>query len=325
MPIPRCWLLPVMTIIQANKEITGIIFDIQGMSVHDGPGCRTLIFLNGCTLHCFWCSNPEGISRKPLPMHFHSHCISCDKCIAECPEGAIKRVGGEIYISREFCRTCENSNCISACYTDGLKLSGKEITASHLLDIIRRDRQFWGSEGGITLTGGEPLLQIDFAEEILRRSHESYIHTAIETCGNIPFESFQRVIPYLDWIFYDLKQFDPEKHKEATNSDNLLILENANRLAREFGGRLIFRLPLIPQFNDSDENINSTISFLKEVGRNEINILPLHHFGREKYNSLNRVYTGLQYPVPGAESLQMVKNRFTEAGIICYLGGETPF
>lgn len=245
--------------------------------------------------------------------------------MAECPEGAIQRVGGEIYISRELCMTCENSHCISVCYTDGLKLSGKEITVLKLLDIIRRDRQFWGSEGGITLTGGEPLLQIDFAGEILRRSHESYIHTAIETCGNIPYENFQRVIPYLDWIFYDLKHFDPEKHKEGTHAGNFLILDNAKRLATEFPGRLIFRMPLIPQFNDSEENINSMISFLREVGRNEINILPLHHLGREKYNSLNRVYEGLKCPVPVAENLQMVKKRFTEAGISCYLGGETPF
>ncbi|MBU0712618.1 glycyl-radical enzyme activating protein [bacterium] len=314
-----------MIINQDKKEIRGTIFDVQGLSVHDGPGCRTLIFLNGCTLNCFWCSNPEGISRKPVPMYYHSRCISCNNCINECPEGAIKREEGELFINRKICLTCENKSCVSVCYTDGLKLSGYEITTEKLLNIIQRDRQFWGSEGGITLSGGEPLMQIDFAEEILRRSYESYIHTAIETCGNIPFTNLQRVIPYLDWIFFDLKHFDSEKHKEGTNADNLLIIENAKQLAKEFNGRIIFRLPLIPQFNDSMENINSIISFLKEVGRNEINILPLHHLGREKYKIINREYTGLNYLIPSIEKMQKVKQIFTEAGIICHLGGETPF
>jgi len=314
-----------MTINQDNKEIKGTIFDIQGLSIHDGPGCRTLIFLNGCTLNCFWCSNPEGICSKLVPMYFHSRCISCDNCITECAKGAIERVEGELFISRELCLTCKEKSCISVCYTDGLKLSGYEISTTKLLNIIQRDRQFWGSGGGITLTGGEPLLQIDFAEEILKRSHESYIHTAIETCGNIPYKNFQRVIPYLDWIFFDLKHFDSEKHKEGTKADNLLIIENAKRLAKEFYGGLIFRLPLIPQFNDSMKNINSIISFLKEVGRNEINILPLHHLGREKYKIINREYTGLNYLIPSTENMQKVKQKFTEAGIICYLGEETPF
>ncbi|RPH34484.1 MAG: glycyl-radical enzyme activating protein [Bacteroidales bacterium] len=314
-----------MTINQGNNEIRGTIFDIQGLSVHDGPGCRTLIFLNGCTLSCFWCSNPEGISRKPVPMYYHSRCISCDKCISECPEGAIKRVDGELYISRELCSTCEKKGCVSVCYTDGLKLSGYEITATKLLKIIQRDRQFWGSEGGITLSGGEPLLQIDFAEEILQRSYKSHIHTAIETCGNIPYDNFKRVTPYLDWIFFDLKHFDTKKHKEGANADNLLIIENAKLLAKEFNGRLIFRLPLIPEFNDSPENISSIILFLREVGRTEINVLPLHHLGREKYKIIDREYTGLNYLIPNTENLQKVKQKFTEAGISCYLGGETPF
>ncbi len=314
-----------MTLSKDKIEIIGTIFDIQGLSVHDGPGCRTLIFLNGCTLNCFWCSNPEGISRKPMPMHFSSKCIACDKCINQCPTRTIKRTGNELFISRELCSACKDKSCVTVCLTDALKLSGYEITSTKLLSLIRRDRQFWGSDGGITLTGGEPLLQIDFAEEILGKSHGSYIHTAIETCGNIPYTNFERVIPYLDWIFFDLKHFNPDKHKDGTDADNLLIIENAKRLAKEFVGRLIFRLPLIPQFNDSVENIELVISFLKKVGRTEINILPLHHLGREKYKILNREYEGSKYPIPNAENLQKVKQIFTEKGIICYIGGETPF
>ncbi len=314
-----------MILEQNKKEKSGFVFDIQGLSMHDGPGCRTTIFLNGCTLNCFWCSNPEGISKTLVPLHFPSKCISCDNCINSCPESAITRKEDKLLISRKLCIECNDKICISECYTDALKLSGYEITASKLMDIIQRDRQFWGSEGGITLTGGEPLLQISFVEEILRRSHESYIHTAIETCGNIPFKNFQQVIPYLDWVFFDLKHFDSQKHLSGTDANNALIIENAKRLALEFRGRLIFRLPLIPKFNDSPENIKSIISFLKEIGQNEINILPLHHLGREKYNALDKEYMGLNYPTPTNNDLLKIKKIFSDNGINCHIGSDTPF
>ncbi len=211
------------------------------------------------------------------------------------------------------------------CYTDALRLSGYEISVSRLYEIIQRDRQFWGSEGGITLSGGEPLLQIDFAKEILSKCYEGYIHTAIETCGNIPWNNFQEVISNLDWIFFDLKHHDTIEHKKATSAGNSLILENAKRLSKEFTGRLIFRLPLIPSFNDSKENIVSIISFIKETGRNEINILPLHHLGREKYQMLHKDYLCSNFPAPTNEKLSDIKEVFKASGIDCFIGSETPF
>jgi glycyl-radical enzyme activating protein len=308
-----------------KEEISGYIFDVQGLSVHDGPGCRTSVFLSGCPLNCLWCANPEGISLRPVPIHFVSKCISCNNCINLCQKNAIKIEDSRLVISRELCLDCENKSCISECYEDALKLSGYKITITKLMSIIKRDRQFWGEEGGITLTGGEPLLQISFAKEILMQCHESYIHTAIETCGNIPFRNFQQVIPYLDWIFYDLKHFDTNAHLFGTTANNSLILENAKRLAYEFGNRLIFRLPLIPNFNDSHENIKSIISFLKEVGRNEINLLPFHHLGKEKYTALNKEYRGLNYPTPTNNDLLKIKGVFADNMINCYIGSDTPF
>jgi pyruvate formate lyase activating enzyme len=314
-----------MTLNKINTETKGFIFDIQGLSVHDGPGCRTLIFLNGCSLNCIWCSNPEGISRKPSLMYYSSKCILCGDCVKNCPQNALKIENEKLIISRQYCAICENHSCIGGCYTDALKSGGYEITVSKLFEIIQRDRQFWGSKGGITLTGGEPLLQIDFAKEILSKCHKAYIHTAIETCGNIPWKNFQSIIPYLDWIFFDLKHFNNEQHKTATNAGNELILENAKKLSKEFEGRLLFRLPLIPGFNDSKENINSMISFIKESGRNEINILPLHHLGREKYQMLNLEYFGSKFPVSTNNNLRDIEKVFRTSGIDCYLGSETPF
>lgn len=318
--------LPAMTSNYNSYQSKGSVFDIQGLSVHDGPGCRTLIFLGGCTLNCFWCSNPEGINVKPSLMYAEAKCIACGNCVGKCSQHALSlNEEGKLNIVREICRGCDSPDCLTECYTDALRLSGYEISVEKLYEIIRRDRQFWGRDGGITLTGGEPLLQPDFALEILRRCHEDYIHTAIETCGNVPWKNLQEVLPFLDWIFFDLKHMDYGRHHYATNSGNSLILENARRLSKSFEGRLIFRLPLIPDFNDSEENLNSVISFLNEIGRNEINILPLHHLGREKYQLLQRDYLGSPYLIPSNEKLRTIRELFRGSGVDCFIGSETPF
>jgi pyruvate formate lyase activating enzyme len=306
-------------------EIKGYVFDIQGLSVHDGPGCRTLVFLNGCTLSCFWCSNPEGIKSKPTLIWFATKCVSCGNCMRLCPHHAIRFESDKPIINRHFCADCDKPDCLEACYSGALRLSGYEISVAKLFNLIQRDSSYWGNGGGITLTGGEPLLQINFTEAILHRCHDAYIHTAIETCGNVPYGNFEKVIPYLDWIFFDLKHFNNIEHKRATSADNTLILENARLLAKQFTGRLIFRLPLIPDFNISDENIAAIISFMKETGRNEINVLPLHHLGREKYSMCGREYTGISTPIPTHEQMRRIESEFKDAGLKCYLGSETPF
>jgi glycyl-radical enzyme activating protein len=258
-------------------------------------------------------------------MWFSSKCIGCGNCLKGCPHHAVYFENNKPVIDRQICSSCEKHACLDECYTGALRLSGKEMSVTEIINLIQRDRNYWGTGGGLTLTGGEPLLQIDFAEEILRRCHDAYIHTAIETCGHIPWENFQKVLPFLDWIFFDLKQFDNNDHKNGTSGGNALILENARLLSRHFTGRLIFRLPLIPGFNDSEENIAALIQFLHEIDRTEINILPLHHLGREKYRMLGKEYPGIHYLLPSDEQMRKVAFRFKEAGISCYVGSETPF
>jgi len=193
------------------------------------------------------------------------------------------------------------------------------------MEIIRRDRQFWGANGGITLTGGEPLLQVDFAAKILESCYNAYIHTAIETCGNVSWEHFEKVLPWLDWIFFDLKHVNNEEHKIATGAGNSLILENLRRLAKHFTGRLILRLPLISGFNDDVQNIEAVISLMLENKVSEINILPLHHLGREKYELLGKEYFGRRFTIPTNDRMKEIQEKFRAIGLTCYLGGDTGF
>ena len=301
------------------------IFDIQGLSVHDGPGNRTLIFLQGCTLNCDWCSNPEGISQTPVLLYNSEKCRLDGNCVKDCSFDAIAINNEKLLISRDFCQDCLDYACLNNCYTKALSISSKEMTISELMKIIQRDRSFWGQDGGITLSGGEPLLQIDFVEEFLKQVYTSYIHTAIETCGNVPWKYFKSVLAFLDWIFFDLKHTDTVSHKSSTGSGNELILENLKRLSKEFEGRLIVRIPIIPGFNDSDEILEDYINFFKKNNIHEINLLPLHHLGKEKYAKLGREYSMDINTTPSVDDLKQIAGIFKKAGLNCYTGSNTPF
>ena len=307
----------------------GYIFDIQGFSVHDGPGCRTLIFLKGCPMRCLWCSNPEGIRPFPEPLYKESKCLFDLYCVRDCPYQAIRVKEAEekpgLEFDREKCSKCSTYICVKACLSGALAQAGYYITIPELYARIVHDRQYWGDQGGITLTGGEPFEQPEFTAGLLKKCFEAIIHTAIETCGDIPWNNIEPSLRWLEWIFFDLKHMDDASHKQLTSSSNRTILENARRLAGDFEGRLVFRIPLVPGLNDSEENIRATADFVLSSGRNELNILPVHHMGREKY-----LLAGYTYKLPGfemtpREKLIEVQNRFTKLGVKCYLGSETPF
>jgi glycyl-radical enzyme activating protein len=308
-----------------QSELTGVVFDIQGFSVHDGPGCRTLVFLKGCSLSCHWCCNPEGKNRHVEPFFRRNLCTSDMLCAAACPAGAITPAGSFPVINRSACTTCLTFACSDACCTQALRKGGKVMTVDEIYAVITRDRQYWGSGGGLTLTGGEPFLQPDFALAILQRSHQAMIHTAAETCGAVPWASIEPSLPFLDWLFFDIKHLNPEKHREGTGRSNRQILQNARRLAREFPGRMVYRLVVIPGFNDMEQHLLEVAGFILSTGRAEINILPLHHLGREKYALLGLPYYTDELSFPAKESLSSVARLFESKGIPCYTGSETPF
>lgn len=304
---------------------TGVVFDIQGFSVHDGPGCRTLIFLKGCSLKCQWCSNPEGISPFPEPLWHAGKCIFDRLCIQACPHNAISIQEERLSFDRMKCAVCTTFECTKACCTGALKEGGYHTTIDQLWRIITRDRQYWGSRGGITLTGGEPFSQPEFVHDLLQQCYEAYIHTAAETCGNVPWSNISASLPWLDWLFFDLKHMDSGVHRSITGSPNHLILSNAMQAGKEFKGRLIFRMPLIPGINSDPENILATASFIRSAGKAEINILPLHHLGREKYSLLGQPYYTSNFHSPLREELDTVQALFESNGVTCHIGSSTPF
>lgn len=307
----------------------GLIFDIQGFSVHDGPGCRTLIFLKGCPLNCGWCSNPEGINPNYQVLYYRSKCKAVDYgCMDLCPFGVIKKSSHRmgIEIDRKECDNCRTLDCVKGCLHDALRISGRHIHVDELMRRIQRDRRFWGSGGGITFTGGEPMFQFEFVTEVLRRCYEGYIHTSIETCGHISWEAYEMAIPYLDWIFFDLKHMDSDKHEVDTGQSNDLILKNAKRLAsinRNY--RLIFRMPVIPGFNDDVENIWNTAEFIAGTDVKEINVLPIHYLGLSKYDVLGVECSYDSFVKVSREKLAQIKGIFREHSIECYIGSSTPF
>ena len=305
----------------------GLVFDIQGFSVHDGPGCRTLIFLKGCPLHCGWCSNPEGIAPHPEIMYHATECMRDYACIDVCPNKAIsvKNKCDFITIDRTKCSECRDFKCVEGCYHNALRVSGFHLTIGELMKKIQRDRQYWGSGGGVTLSGGEPMFQPEFATEILKECYNSYIHTGLETCGYVSWKYYEVALNYLDWIFFDIKHMDPEIHKKGTSVSNKLILENAKRIASHGSYRVIFRMPIIPGFNDSIENIAATARFIRNIGKEEVNILPIHHLGSTKYELLGMKYTYKAIKPPTLEKMKEIKEIFEIYSIKCYIGSLTPF
>jgi pyruvate formate lyase activating enzyme len=268
-----------------NNE-RGAVFDIQRYSIHDGPGIRTTVFLKGCPLRCYWCQNPESQSAKPEILFDASKCTGCGACVAACAAGASRLSEGKSVIDREACRGC--GKCVEVCLNEARRLVGKEMTVEEVMQPVLKDVRFYeNSGGGVTLSGGEPTAQPDFASALLRRCKELGLHTVMETCGYAPWPVFERLLQHTDLVFYDLKHMDPGKHFAGTQVKNLTILENAKRIHSL--KPMIVRVPLIPGFNDSPAEIEATVRFVKtELPSTPVELLPYNKLGEGKYGRLDR-------------------------------------
>lgn len=264
----------------------GIIFNIQRYSIHDGPGIRTTVFIKGCPLRCFWCQNPESQRKEAEIFLIRSNCTGCGKCVTVCQSKANILVENNSTIDRNKCIGC--GKCVEVCPSEARKLVGLWMTTDEVMREVLKDVKFYeNSGGGVTLSGGDPAAQPDFALSILQSCKEAGLHTVLDTCGHAPWSTMKRLLTYTDLVFFDIKTIEPRKHQGATGKSNRLILENAKRIANYKPMRV--RVPLIPKFNDSPEDVRAIARFFKEeLGSIEIDLLPYNKLGEVKYERLDR-------------------------------------
>jgi pyruvate formate lyase activating enzyme len=294
-----------------------LIFNIQRFSIHDGPGIRTTVFLKGCPLRCIWCQNPESIEPKKEILFSKKLCIGCGRCREVCENGAILP-DSEQRIDRKLCDSC--GKCVERCYAGALRMAGKKLSSKEVIEEVKRDKPFYkNSGGGVTFSGGEPIMQADPLSEILIGCREEGIHTCVETSGFAPFSSFEKIMEYTDLFLYDLKLMDSEKHKMFTGVGNEVILRNAVLLIKN-GISVEFRMPLIPGYNDGEENIRKVCDFLLRNGKRKIEILPYHRYGISKYEQLGRKYELPDLLPPSEALLEKIEGIFSRNGIKVEMG-----
>lgn len=301
-----------------NYGMDGLVFDIQRYSIHDGPGIRTIVFLKGCPLSCRWCSNPESQELKPSIMYQKSNCIHCGKCISACKRGAISP-NNKGFINRELCTAC--GECVNVCLASALTLKGKKMTVEQVIKELKKDAiNYRRSGGGITLSGGEPLVQSVFAQEIFKACKAQGWHTAIETTGYARPEVIEKVFPYVDLVLMDIKNINSDVHKKGTGVSNEIILKNAKRISEIT--KIVVRVPVIPRFNSSLESILEISKFAKTLnGIDTIHLLPYHTYGENKYELLGKSYLMKEFQSLSEDKIDTLKDIVQGQGLKCVIGG----
>jgi len=301
---------------RTSKNLEGIVFDIKNYAIHDGPGIRTTVFFKGCYLKCLWCANPESQNIEPDIYFDPTKCIMCMKCAEICPEDAIQN---DASIIRYKCTKC--GNCAQVCYTEAKRKAGKVMTVDQVIKEITKDQIFYGDSGGMTLSGGEPLFQKKFAIEILKKCKERGISTALDTCGHTVYYDLKLVLEYIDLVLYDLKTVDTEKHISFTGVSNKVILENLSKIDN-LNIPIWIRIPIVPGFTDSENNINKIAEFISKLQNIEkVCLMPYHNLGIRKYELLDRRYTLSGIKPCETNKLKALKNILERTGFDINIGG----
>lgn len=297
----------------------GVVLNIQHFCTNDGPGIRTTVFLKGCSLRCKWCCNPESIHPKPELAYDLKKCIGekeCGLCLKECPEFAISVMpsDGKVRIDWDLCTNC--GKCVPVCPPKALSLFGQEMSVDEVLAEVEQDSSFYHeSGGGITVSGGECLLQSDFVAALLEEAHHRGINTAIETAGNYPWSFMEKVLPHVDTVLHDHKLTDPERHKKWCGADNSRILANFKRAYETYPDKtFVARTPVIPGVNDDEEHIRAVLAFIRPYPNVvKYELLPYHRYGETKYGFLGRVYELEDFNSLNPETLHRLQAIIDEA------------
>lgn len=294
-------------------EVSGIVLEPKRFAVHDGPGIRTTFFLKGCPLYCLWCHNPESIPALPQLGYFSHRCVGCGECVRTCRSGVHSLQGGIHHFDASLCCAC--GACVPGCFGGALKLYGERMTVSRALAIALEDVDFYReSGGGVTLSGGEPLMQPEFALEFLKQLKAHKLHTALDSCCFVPRETLEATLPLTDLFLVDFKHADPKTHQRLTGQSNERICENLKFLS-ENGAKIEIRIPFVPGCNDSDENMAATGKFLGPLNITCVRLLPYHAHARSKYAALGLPDTMVQTGSPTDDVLHHAANILKEYGL----------
>jgi pyruvate formate lyase activating enzyme len=297
---------------------SGVIFNVERFAIHDGPGIRTVVFLKGCPLTCLWCANPEGQLIRPQLSFEPSDCLGCKECVRVCPHEGFRFGNGQPSVMWELCLKCKTLPCVDVCPTGARKRVGQLATPQEVLHQVLRDRPFFErSDGGLTLSGGEPLMQGAFAAELLRMAKAAGINTCLETSGISDHPKAMEALELADFVFLDIKHMDSAAHSALVGRGNEQTLTMARELSR-MGKPVIVRIPLIPGHNDSKENVLATAQFAKSIrSLVRLELLPYHRLGVQKYARIGRVYQLRQLEPPSSELVESRRKLVENLGVVC--------
>jgi len=300
---------------------TGLVFNIQKYSIHDGPGIRTTVFLKGCPLDCWWCHNPESQSSQPQVTVVPGHCVQCGECWEVCPLHEFHPDRHLPHVDHEHCLRC--GQCVAACPTGARQMIGRRMSVAEVLAEVLQDRLFYDeSRGGVTISGGEPLLQLPFVRDLLAACRAEGLHTALDTCGFARAEDLLEIAALTDLFLYDLKMMDDARHRQYTGVPNELILRNLQLLSTVHQ-QIWIRVPIIPGVNDDAVNLDATAQFVATLrGVRQVTLLPYHELGVHKAARLGRARRLGPVDAPAPEHLERLANHFRSRGLPVQAGGQ---
>lgn len=300
-------------------DTKGIIFDIKKYSIHDGPGTRTTAHLKGCQLACWWCHNPESQALRPAVLFRHERCIACGSCVDACPNHAISVVGGALVTYEALCTGC--GTCADVCPSEAREICGREYTVDELMGEFAKDEIFSRNGGGVTFSGGEPMMQPEFLLEALKACGEEGYHRCVDTCGFVQKKVILDIAKETDLFLYDVKHMDPAEHKKYTGVDNVVILENLKALS-DAGAAINIRFPFMPGINTSDENVTAMAEMVSKLrGVTGVNILPYHTAAKGKHERWHIEYKLLDLMPPTANMTNRAQRIFESYGLKVTIGG----